>query len=285
MAKKPLGKGLDAILGDISQREETQETDSGYRLVETSLLQPNPNQPRQTFNEDALEELADSVREGGILNAIVVRELPNGALQIISGERRWRAAQLAGLERVAVSVRKADERETLFLGLIENMQREDLTSYEAAIAIRQLHEEFGLKHEEIAQKVGKSRTTVTNLLRLLTLSEPVLKLLKAGELEEGGARALLGLSSQPALQLSLARRAIKDGLNVRQIERAVRQHDQKKRPIPKKDPDVARLEEELADALGSSVNISRRGKRGGGTLQVHYRNLEHLQSIVERIRR
>ena len=282
MAKNRLGKGLDALLGDARPKVDGQTGEaSGYREVDLNRIQPNPNQPRRTFNDDTIKELADSLKEQGMMQPILVRPQANGGFQIISGERRWRAAKEAGLETVPVIEREADDTQVVVLGLVENLQREDLNALDAALAIQRLRETYGLRHEDIAAYVGKSRSTITNSLRLLTLVKPVQSLLQTGELEEGTARTLLGLPE--AAQLSVARRAIKERLSVRQVEQIVAQHG-KPGGLSRKDPDVARLEEELSDQLGSSVNITSRGKRGGGTLSIKYRNLAQLQTIIERIK-
>ena len=278
--RKPLGKGLDALLGEVADSQSLQRRD-GLKEVPISQVKPNPNQPRKVMDEDSLADFAESIKQQGVMQPITVRRVADGGYQIIMGERRWQAARIAGLTNVPVIERQASDSEAMVLALVENLQREDLNPHDAAVALRSLQEEHGFSQEEVASAVGKSRATISNSIRLLNLHESVQELLRNGELEEGSARALLGLPEQS--QPSVARKVVKYGLSVSETENLVRRHN-KSKPSKRTNPDTLRLEEELSDALGAGVNITQRGKRGGGYLRIQYRNLEQLQSIIERIK-
>jgi ParB family chromosome partitioning protein len=238
------------------------------------------------IDPEALEELTNSIRAQGVVQPIVVRPTGEGGqYEIIAGERRWRAAQAAGLNEIPAIVRAADDETTLAVSLIENIQREDLNAIEEASALRRLIDEFGMTHQSVADAVGRSRASVTNLLRLLELESDVVALLTGGELEMGHARALLGLSG--ARQSDAAREVVRKGLSVRQTERLVRRLGAPEKPDPgprsARDPDIGRLEEELAARLGSPVQIKHR-RKGGGSLTISYSSLDELDGILERIR-
>ena len=279
--RKPLGKGLDALLGEVAHSQSSKTSD-GLKEVPITQVKPNPNQPRKVIDEDSLAAFAESIKRQGVMHPITVRHTDDGTYQIIMGERRWQAARIAGLSTVPIIERQASDSEAMVLALVENLQREDLNPYDAAVALQSLQEEHGFTQEEVARAVGKSRTTISNSIRLLKLHESVQALLRSGQLEEGAARALLALPEQS--QPSAAQKVVKNRLSVRETENLVRRHD-KSKVVKRSDPDTLRLEEELSDALGAGVNITQRGKRGGGYLRIQYRNLEQLQSIIERIKK
>lgn len=278
--KGGLGKGLDAII----PAQESAQNDLGATYLPVDLIIANPRQPRQVMAEEGLQELAASIREHGILQPLVVSQDPNtGQYILIAGERRLRASRLAGLQQVPVVVRQATDRQRLELALIENVQRADLTPLETAEAYQHLHEEFGLAHEEIADQVGKSRTAVSNTLRLLKLAEPVRAALAEGKISEGHARALLGLNSAPA-QIAAVQIVISNDFTVRQTEEYVRkltgirpQPTAKKTPAP----EVGALEEQLRTYLGTRVSL-RKGKKGG-SLTIHFFSDEELNALVSQI--
>lgn len=281
MARKPaLGKGLDALLGDVTVSSDERTPQNDLIEVAVDSLQPNPHQPRTAFDAESVTNLAESIRQQGVMQPVLVRRLDNGSLQIVSGERRWRAAKQAGLEAIPAIERQVTDQDAVVLALVENLQREDLSPYEAAVAMQRLQEDYGMPQEQIAALVGRSRATISNSVRLLGLHKTVLALLKERKIEEAAARTLLALPM--AAQPGLARRIVERGYSVRQVEEAVKRIVQKK-PLKSRDPDVLRLEEELADALGAAITITRRGKRGGGTLKIQYRNLEQLQSLVSKL--
>ena len=281
MAKKRgLGKGLDALIpggGDKPARE-------GVLLLRVDEIRPNPRQPRSQFAPEALEELAASIREHGVIQPLVVADAPDGAgYVLIAGERRLQAAKLAGLARVPAVVREATEQQLLELALIENIQRADLNPLETAEAYRQLHEEFGLSHEEIARRVGKSRVAVSNTLRLLKLPQKVQEALLRGRITEGHARALLGLPSPEAQQAALATVESR-GLTVRQTEELVRRLQGERpapRPKPEPAPELRDLEARLEAALGTRVRLTH--SRRGGTLTIYYYSDEELEALLERL--
>jgi len=284
--KRGLGRGLDALLGqhaasDLSAIREDDE----LRRLPIDLLQRSPYQPRANFKPEALQELADSIKAQGVVQPIVVRPLRRGEkFEIIAGERRWRASQLAGLHEVPAVVRKLDDKGAMCLSLIENIQREDLNPLEQARALARLMAEFDMTHETVADAVGRSRSAVTNLLRLLDLNDKVKTMLEAGDLDMGHARALLSLPV--GKQLELAQRVRKQGLSVRATESLVRRTQSaagKHKSAARTDPDIQRLENDLCERLGSEVRI-KHTKRGKGTLQIAYNSLEQLDGILSRIK-
>lgn len=277
--KRGLGRGLDALLG------ETEASVEALRHLPIEQLKPGKYQPRELFAQEAMDELAASIKAQGLMQPIVVRQLEPESYEIIAGERRWRAAQLAGLGKVPVLLRKISDENALVLSLIENIQREDLNPLEEAKALRRLIDEFQFTHEVAAEAVGKSRSAVTNLLRLSQLPEPVAEMLMNGELEMGHARALLTLDA--ATQLSIARQIRKDGLNVRQTELLVRKAGQtsnKKKSSSSKhaDPDTKRLERGLAQQLGQPVKVHHTAK-GKGRLEISYASLDELTGVLKRL--
>lgn len=280
--KSGLGKGLDALIpSDVSSlsREEILH-------IELDRIEPNPQQPRGEMDDESLQELADSIREHGILQPLVVSAVDrSGRYVLIAGERRWRAARLAGLQTIPVIVRAATEQQRLELALIENVQRADLSPLETAEAYRQLADEFGLSHDEIAARVGKSRVAVSNTLRLLKLAPAVRQALAEERITEGHARALLGLNTHQA-QLAALQTVLDRDMNVRQTEELVRllQGERQARPPrPEPAPEVRDLEERLRTRLGTRVKLQPGSK--GGRLIIHYYSDEELDAITQHILR
>ena len=271
-----LGRGLDVLLGaDLTAAE----TASDLREAGVSELRPGRYQPRTQMSEAALDELADSIRSQGLIQPVVVRPLPEGGFEIIAGERRWRAAQRAGLERIPVVVRAVPDNAALAMALIENIQREDLNPLEEAQGIQRLIDEFGLTHQAAAEAVGRSRVAVTNLLRLLNLTPPVQAMLLAGEIEMGHARALLAV--QGAGQIEWAQRVMQRGMTVRDLERMLSAAERKTLPRTP-DPDVMALERRLSDRFGRRVEVRGRSS-GAGALLLHYDDVDDLESLLGRL--
>jgi ParB family chromosome partitioning protein len=287
-----LGRGLEALLGDAGAPVKPVQTEprEGLRLIPVELLQRGQYQPRQDMREEALEDLARSIKAQGLVQPIVVRPLPTGTAggetryEIIAGERRWRAAQIAGLAAVPAVVRQIPDSAVIAQSLIENIQRENLNPLEEAQAIQRLLGEFQLTHQEAADAIGRSRAAVSNLLRLLDLGDQARSLLRSGELEMGHARALLALAD-PRMQGEVAALVARKGLSVRETEALVRRvlegGGRQKEPPPV-DPDVRRLENELSDRLGARVAIQH-GARGRGKLVVSYNSLDELDGIIAHI--
>ena len=278
-SNKGLGKGLGALLGDFS--EETLEK-SAYQLLPVYKIEPNPGQPRQDFDEEELQALADSIQIHGVIQPLTVRELPNGYYQIIAGERRWRAARLANLSEVPVVVMEADDKKAMELALIENLQRQDLNPVEEALGYQSLIEEYGLTQEDAAKRVGKSRPAVANSLRLLSLCPEVVEKLRTGDLTAGHARAVLQLKSEKKQQ-EAAQKITALGLSVRQAELLCR--NMAKEPAPKKEPEtfavdyVAECEKSLSKHLGRGVKIVN-GKRKG-RFELEFYGQEDLQNLLD----
>ena len=281
MAKlmKGLGRGLEALLAET----RNDDVADSLQAVPVARLQPGKYQPRSRMDQVALAELAASIRAQGLMQPILVRPLVNGAYEIIAGERRWRAAQLAELKEVPVVVRQVADEAALAMALIENIQREDLNALEEALGIQRLIDEFGMTHESAAVALGRSRSAVSNLLRLLSLPEPVREMLHCGEIDMGHARALLSL---PVLkQIEIAQQVVRKGLSVRETERLVQQllEGAPVREIKPVDPDVARLQEEVAERIGAKVLI-KPGKKGSGRITIDYASLDQLDDLLERLR-
>jgi len=266
--RRGLGKGLEALI----------PVAPGVKEVEVDSIIPNPRQPRRALDAETLQELASSIKEQGLVQPVVVTEI-EGGYQLLVGERRWRAAKLAGLETVPVVVREATPQQMLELALVENLQREDLNPLEAAAAYQQLLEEFGMTQQQVADKVGKNRVTVTNTLRLLKLPDEAKDALWAGEISEGHARAMLRLRGGTA-QMQVLAAIIKRGLSVRQTEELVRRMVEEPEAKPKvreKSPQLRALEEQFRQALGTKVSLTR-GRRGG-KLVIYFYSEEELQGI------
>ena len=287
MAKlKGLGRGLDALLGgDEPEPAKPAATVSDTQSeLAVDQLQPGRYQPRTRMEPEALKELSESIKTQGVIQPILVRPVDGGKFEIIAGERRWRAARMAGLRAVPVVVRNIPDHQALAVALIENIQREDLNPLEEATGIQRLTNEFGLTHQAAADALGRSRAAISNLLRLLELAPPVRDLLAEGKLDMGHARALLAL---PALrQVELAHEIAAKGLSVREVEKRVGELVSRPKPrVPRTvDRDVARLEEELAQKLGTSVQLKQKGK-GRGLLIVEYRDLDQLDGLIEKLKR
>jgi len=274
MKRKALGKGLSALLPDP---EGPPPVEGGGMQVPVESLEPNPYQPRTTLGPQALGELAASIRESGIVQPILVRRV-GARYQIIAGERRWRAAQSLGLPTVPVAVRDVPDDRLLELALVENIQREELTPLEEALAFQRLQQDFHLTQDAVARKVGRDRSTVANTLRLLRLGRDIRDLIAAGQLDAGHGRALLGLEKAEE-QSALAREAVRKGLSVREVERRVALQRAPRRAPSRKDPNTRAAEEKLRAALGTRVQISRRGK--GGTLRVAFASEGELHRIFD----
>jgi ParB family chromosome partitioning protein len=281
---KGLGRGLDALLGGDSAPSRSSSTDAVTTLP-IAALQPGKYQPRSRMDQDALNALAASIKAQGIMQPILVRPVGGGNHEIIAGERRWRAARIAGLSSVPVLVRDVPDQQALAVALIENIQREDLNALEEATGIERLINEFALTHQAVADAIGKSRAAVTNLLRLLELAPPVKTLLGAGRIEMGHARALLAL---PAVrQVELANEAAAKGLSVRDVEQrvaALLTTRSGTRSRPAADRDVLRLQEILAEKLGTRVQIKAK-RKGKGSLVIDYGSLDQLDGLISRLTR
>lgn len=296
--KRGLGKGLDALLSTShaanSKPAPTNEVadksveHGDLLMLDVDLMQPGKYQPRKDMSPEALEELSESIKAQGIIQPIVVRSIsPNKSspekFEIIAGERRWRAAQLAKLDKVPCIVKQVPDESAVAIALIENIQREDLNAMEEAIALQRLMEEFSLTHQQIAGAVGKSRTTVSNLLRLNGLNEPVKRMLEYGDIDMGHARALLAIEGDE--QTTIARLVAAKELTVRETERLVNKTLNPPEIVnkPVKDHDVTRLESQLVERLGAKVSITH-NKKGKGKLVINYQDLAELDGIIDKIR-
>ncbi|MDA3913905.1 ParB/RepB/Spo0J family partition protein [Oleiagrimonas sp.] len=286
--KRGLGRGLDALLGSDEGGAQTDATQGELRTLPIQSIGPGKYQPRTHWDEDALSELADSIRAQGLIQPVVVRAIGRNKFELIAGERRWRAAQKAGLTELPALVRDVPEQSVLAMALIENIQRQELTPLEEANALERLIEEFSLTHQQAAQAVGRSRAAVSNLLRLLDLPDAIRELLDQGKLEMGHARALLTLDK--AIAVPLARQAARMGWSVRELEQAVRraQAGGDKSSVGGKsnaprDPDIKNLENELAEKLSTRVQLAHH-RSGKGKLVIHYHSLDELDGILGKIR-
>jgi len=286
--KRGLGRGLDALLGganvSVMQEQAVQADARELQHLPLDLIQRGKYQPRRDIDPVTLEELAQSIKAQGVMQPIVERPIGGGRYEIIAGERRWRASQQAGLEKIPAMVRDIPDEAAIAMALIENIQREDLNPIEEAMALQRLQQEFQLTQQQVADAVGKSRVTVSNLLRLIALPDEIKTLLSHGDLEMGHARALLGLPLEQ--QVEGARHVVARGLTVRQTEALVRQwlnDKQVAKAEPKGDPDIQRLEQRLAERLGSPVQI-RHGQKGKGQLVIRYNSLDELQGVLAHIR-
>ncbi len=296
--KRGLGKGLEALLGSgvhhlkddttaaVSLTAEQTPSSAEFQHLAIDVIQRGRYQPRTNFNLDALQELADSIKAQGVVQPIIVRPLSAtpGQFELVAGERRWRAAQLAGLHVIPAIVRDIPDQEAMAVALIENIQRQDLNPIEEAKALVRLVDEFGLTHQEAADAVGRSRVSVSNLLRLLTLETDVRHMLEDGQLEMGHARAILGLEA--AKQMQAARQVVKKGLSVRETEQLVRRLNKPESEKSKKaglDPDTRRLQEDLSEKLGAKV-VFQLGANGKGKMLIHYNSIDELDGILAHIK-
>ncbi|WP_051341373.1 ParB/RepB/Spo0J family partition protein [Azospirillum halopraeferens] len=278
-----LGRGLSALFGEEADDIQALDKVRQSKQVPIEFLHPGRYQPRRTFDEEAIQGLVDSVREKGILQPLLVRRDPgsNTDYEIIAGERRWRAAQIAGLHEVPVIIRDLSDREALEIALIENIQRQDLTPLEEAEGFRRLMEEFEHTQEDLARVVGKSRSHVANMMRLLSLPDPIKQMVQAGEITAGHARAVLTADDPVAL----AREVVKHGLNVRQTEELARRSAEGPRrggrPAAPRDVDLTNLEDEISARIGLKVAIKPQGKRG--SITIHYQTLDQLDDVLRRL--
>ncbi len=296
--KRGLGRGLNALLGAarveagpqaVPSDRSTDARDNGaggVRTLGVEQLQRGKYQPRSDMHTESLDELADSIRAQGVVQPIVVRPIDTGGYEIVAGERRWRAAQLAGLQEVPVVVREMDDRSAIAVALIENIQRENLNPLEEALALQRLIDEFEMTHQQAAEAVGRSRAAVSNLLRLLDLNEVTAGLVQRGELEMGHARALLALSG--TRQAEAARQVVDQRLSVRATESLVKKllstagASHPAAPV-RRDPDLVSLEQDLSDRVGAPVQVQH-GQKGRGKLVINYNSLDELDGILEHIR-
>ncbi len=281
-----LGRGLDALLGLGPDSEPVVRDSQELRNMPIDLIQQGRYQPRIDIRTETLQELADSIRAQGVVQPIVLRPLGNGErYEIIAGERRWRAAQIAGLETIPAIIKDVPDQAAMSIALIENIQREQLNPVEEAQALYRLVHEFELTHQQVAEAVGRSRAAVSNLMRLLELDEEVKRMLEVNDIEMGHARALLGLKD--GAQVHAANQVVSRGLSVRETEQLVRKLQQReggrKQEAPEPDPNISRLEQDLADRIGASVHI-RHGSKGKGKLIIQYNSLDELDGILGHIR-
>lgn len=279
MSAKGLGRGLGALMGDLTAEEPASK--SPYQLLPLHKVEPNPNQPRQDFDPEQLEALARSIGEHGVVQPLTVRPLPNGYYQIIAGERRWRAARMAELKEIPAVIMEADDKKTMELALIENLQRQDLNPVEEALGYQSLISDYGLTQEEAASRVGKSRPAVTNALRLLQLTPEILEMVRKGSLSAGHARAVLSLKS-PQKQQQAAQKIVALGLSVRQAELLCK--NMEREPAPQKPVSlavdyVAECEKNLSRHLGRGVKIVN-GKRKG-RFELEFYGQEDLQKLLD----
>lgn len=290
--KRKLNRGLEALLGSglLANPAEPSSSESSAELLEPSTapitelpverLQRGAYQPRREFEPEALESLASSIKAQGVLQPIVARPLDGDRYEILSGERRWRAAQLTGLDRIPVVIKAVSDEAAIAIGLIENIQREDLNPVEEGLGLKRLQDEFGLSQEQVALAVGRSRSAVANLLRLLNLEPEVLSMLEHSELDTGHAKVLLGL--QGGDQVRAARKVTKGDLSVRQTETLVRGWGKSSATATPVDPNVSRLEQDLSARLGAKVRIQYQ-QSGRGRLEIQYSSLDELDGLLKRI--
>lgn len=276
--QKGLGRGLDALL---SGSGNAALADDSLQSIETSKLQPGKYQPRTNMDQVALAELAESIKAQGVMQPVLVRPIDGNRFEIIAGERRWRAAQLAGLTEVPALIRKVADESALAMSLIENIQRENLNPLEEAMGIQRLINEFGMTHQTAGEALGNSRSTISNLLRLLNLSSPVQELMMQGKIDMGHGRALLSLS--PVQQIKIANVIVQKQLSVRETEKLVNQieHPALKK-MKKPDRDLLRLQEDVSERLGAQVAIKPK-KNGQGNIVIHYTSLDQLDDILSKL--
>ncbi len=285
--KRGLGRGLDALLGGAVTASATNQADDAedgvLKVLPVDVIQRGRYQPRVDMHPESLEELADSIRVQGVVQPIVVRPISADKYEIIAGERRWRAAQVAGLQEIPTVIRDVSDRATIAMALIENIQREDLNPMEEAYALKRLIDEFEMTQQQAAEAVGRSRTGVTNLLRLLELTESVKQMVVEGDLEMGHARALLALKD--GSQLEAAKKVVSIGMSVRETERLVRKllgddASKAKKAKPRIDPDIRRLQDDLSNKLGAKVQVQHNSS-GKGKLVIRYNSTDELDGILD----
>jgi len=284
--KRGLGKGLDALLGEDSNIGSATSSEGGsLKMLAIDLIQQGPFQPRRDFDQDALNGLAESIKTQGLVQPILVRPTAGGySYEIVAGERRWRAAQIADVHHIPVIIKDVTDSEAMCLALIENIQRQDLNPLEEASALERLINEFEMTHDAVAEAVGRSRPAVSNLLRLLELDDRVKRMVETGKLDMGHARALLSLSSSK--QLEAASRIVKQGLSVRATENLVKQlsddNGQNNLKKDSKDSNITKLESDLSERLAAKVSITHQSS-GRGKLQISYNSLDELEGILKRL--
>ena len=279
--KRRLGRGLAALIGDDTSEEAVVQDARSLRHVPVELLHPNPNNPRKHFAEEDLESLAKSLKDKGLLQPLVVRPRADGTFEIVAGERRWRASQRAGIHELPVLIRELDDRETLEIALIENIQRSDLNALEEARAYRQLMDQYNYTQQQLADSIGKSRSHIANTMRLLSLPEAIQQQIENGKLTAGHARSLVA-TEYPA---EMADQIIKLGLTVREAEDLVRKNSVApniKSNGFEKDADTRSLEKTLTETLGLSTSIKHKVD-GGGTVQISYKSLEQLEEVIRKL--
>jgi len=279
MRKRALGRGIEALIS----REEKTVIQEGFRTIPITDIEPNPYQPREQITEESIKELVNSIKEKGIIEPIIVKRY-NDKYILAAGERRFRAAQIAGLKEVPAIVKDLSEQELLEIGLIENLHREDLNPVEEALAYEQLNKKFNLTHEQIAQIVGKDRSTITNVLRLLTLPEKIKDYLRKGLIQEGHARAILSLDNEIKM-LQIAEKIVQEQLSVRETERLIKKWSKlpKIRPGKEKEPNLLILEDELSKILRTKVTVE--WKKNKGTIIIHCLSLEDFNRIYDLLRK
>ena len=284
MARKGLGKGLDAFFPDIRNRDLSVSSPEGDSVIELklSLVEPDRNQPRNNFDEEKLAELAASINEHGVITPIIVKPLNNGFYRIVAGERRWRASKLAGIKTIPAIVRDMENEELYQVSLIENLQRQDLNPIEEAKGYRRLTEEFSMTQEQISKRLGKSRSSIANSLRILNLPERVIKLVESGELSFGHAKVLLSCESE-SQRISLAERAVKEQLSVRELEKEIASPSKETKKPKKEDLNLKlafkALEDKVTEQLSTKVKIS--GTQKKGKIEIEYYGVEDLERIVK----
>jgi ParB family chromosome partitioning protein len=283
--RQSLGKGLDALLGFAEDVDASQGMGDGkLQQIPVEFLQRGQYQPRRDFNADSLQELADSISSQGLIQPIVVRALDQGNYEIIAGERRWRAAQLAGVDQIPAIVREISDQATIAMALIENIQREDLNPVEESQALIRLQNEFNLTQQQVAEAVGKSRSSVTNLMRLAALQPLVQQQLERGDIELGHAKCLLALEGD--LQVQAARTVASEGLTVRQTEvliKKLQSPDVQKKATTTASQDILNLQQQLSEKLGAAVKIQH-GAKGSGKLTIGYNSVDELDGILNHIK-
>ena len=276
--KKSLGTGLEALLGKDKKDEQEQGV---VKEIQLNEITPSQYQPRKKMHKETLEELAQSIKQQGVLQPVLVRRQASGSYELVVGERRWRASQVAGLKTIPAIIKNLNNDESAKIALIENLQREDLNYMDQARGLHRLQTEFNLSQEDLGASVGKSRPATTNLLRLMKLNPEVQAMLEEGKLDMGHARALLSLDEGE--QIEAAKRVFEEQLSVRQTEKLSTRPTKKRKKLQKKDPNILRLEREVSDALGAQAQILQNRKRGG-KLTINFANPEDLQRILERIK-
>ena len=283
MAKKGLGRGLNALLSDDEPKVLPKETSlEGMVELKVMDIEPDKNQPRKAFDDEAIGELAESIKEHGVITPIIVKKDKNGYYKIVAGERRWRASKLAGVKTIPAIIKEFDEEKTYEISLIENLQRQDLNPVEEALGYKKLMDDFSLTQEEVSAKLSKSRSSVANSLRLLNLEKPILDMLSKGEISQGHAKVLLGVSDKKR-QVSLAKEVLENSLSVRELEKLIKQSEKVKKEAPKKNLNLRlafeSAEKKISDIFSTKVKIVE--KNGKGKITIDYYSNEDLERITK----